>query len=257
MKKSVRIILLLVSLLGMVISGVQILKYYREEDQSESLNQELIAQAVELVTQPQETVGVSNPETAEKASSMPLNVNFDLLLEQNKDIIAWIYCPGTQISYPVVQSKDNDYYLRRLLDGKRNTAGTIFADYRNAPDFSDFNTLIYGHNMRNDTMFGTLEEYKDQAYYEAHPVWYLLTPDANYKVELAAGYLVSENDEIYYMRQTPEQQRIHLMEAFEKSVFAADVEIGETDKLVSFSTCERGKDDKRFILTGILQQIPE
>lgn len=257
MKKSVRIILLAVFLLGMVISGVQIFRHYREENQSASLNRDLIARAVELVTLPETNAGTDAPEAAEKASSMPLHVNFDVLLAQNKDIIAWIYCPGTQISYPVVQSKDNDYYLRRLLDGKRNTAGTIFADYRNAPDFSDFNTLIYGHNMRNETMFGTLKEYRDQAYYEAHPVWYLLTPEANYKVELVAGYLVSDNDEIYYMRQTPEEQRTHLKEAFEKSVFTAEVEIGETDKLVSFSTCERGKDDKRFILTGILKQIPE
>lgn len=257
MKKSVRMILLVVSLLGMVISVVQILKYYREEDQSESLNRELISQAVELVTLPEETVGTSTPETAETASSMPLNVNFDLLLEQNKDIIAWVYCPGTQISYPVVQSKDNDYYLRRLLDGKRNTAGTIFADYRNAPDFSDFNTLIYGHNMRNETMFGTLKEYKNQAYYEAHPVWYLLTPDANYKVELVAGFLVSEYDAIYYMRDTEEQQREHLLTLLEKSVFDANLEMEETDKLVSFSTCERGQNDKRFILTGILKPIPE
>ena len=254
MKKSVRVILLAVSLLGMVISGVQILKYYREEDQSESLNRELISQAVELVTQPAET---ATPETAEKVSAVPLHVDFDQLWAQNKDIIAWIYCPGTPINYPVVQSADNDYYLRRLLDGKRNTAGTIFADYRNAPDFSDFNTLIYGHNMRNETMFGTLKEYKNQAYYEAHPVWYLLTPQTNYKVELVAGFLVSEYDAIYYMRDTEEQQREHLLTLFEKSVFDANLEMEETDKLVSFSTCERGQNDKRFILTGILKPIPE
>ncbi len=257
MKKSVRIIILLVSLLGMVISGVQIVKYYREADRSATLNQELIAQAVVMVTEQTENPDTDAPEAAEPANSMPLHVDFEVLRGQNKDIIAWVYCPGTQINYPVVQSEDNDYYLRRLLDGTRNTAGTIFADYRNAPNFSNFNTLIYGHNMRNETMFGTLKEYRNQAYYEAHPVWYLLTPEANYKVELVAGYSVSEYDAIYYMKDTEEQQRTHLAELFEKSTFTSGLEIGETDTLVSFSTCERGKDDKRFILTGILQVIPE
>ena len=255
MKKSIRLLLCAVFLLTMVISAVQIARHYRQEQRSDTLNQMLIEQAVELVTEPAETVAGSAPEAAAPADRMPLKVNFDPLLAQNGDIIAWVYCPGTQINYPVAQSRDNDYYLRRLLDGSRNTAGTIFADYRNAPDFTDFNTLIYGHNMRNDTMFGTLEEYADQAYYEAHPVWYLLTPAANYKVTLVAGYSVSEYDGIFSIGKNG-QQREHLEKLMEKSVFNSGLEIGDTDRLVSFSTCVRGDDDSRFILTGILEEIP-
>lgn len=84
-------------------------------------------------------------------------------------MLAWLYCPDTVINYPVVQSDDNEYYLRRLMDGSSNTAGTLFADYRCSPDFSDPHTVIYGHNMKNDTMFGILPEYGAQEFYEPHP----------------------------------------------------------------------------------------
>lgn len=89
-----------------------------------------------------------------------MEINFDILKSKNKDIVAWIYSEGTQINYPIVQSKDNDYYLRRLLDGTYNQGGTIFMDYRNNKNFEDYNTIIYGHNMKNNTMFGTLINYK-------------------------------------------------------------------------------------------------
>ena len=79
----------------------------------------------------------------------PIIVDFEVLQTENKDIIAWLHCPDTKINYPVAQSEDNSYYLRRLLDGSWNTAGTIFMDYRNSADFSDRHTVIYGHNMKN------------------------------------------------------------------------------------------------------------
>lgn len=104
------------------------------------------------------------------SETAPIKVDFERLQEENKDIIAWLYCPDTEINYPVVQSKDNEYYLRRLLDGTWNIAGTLFMDYRNAADCSDLHTIIYGHNMKNNTMFGSLPKYSKQEYYEEHSV---------------------------------------------------------------------------------------
>lgn len=95
-------------------------------------------------------------------------VDFEELWKENGDVVGWLYCPDTVINYPVVQGDDNDYYLRRLLDGSNNIAGTLFIDARNKGDFSDWNTVVYGHNMRNDTMFGTLTEYASQEYYCSH-----------------------------------------------------------------------------------------
>ena len=90
-----------------------------------------------------------------------------------KEIIGWIYSDGTPINYPIVQTTNNEYYLRRLIDGTYNQAGSIFMDYKNSSDFSDYNTIIYGHNMKNDSMFGTLTSYESQDYYNEHKEMYL------------------------------------------------------------------------------------
>ena len=87
----------------------------------------------------------------------------------NPNVIGWIEIPGLSISYPVVQGTDNAYYLHHLFTGEYNSSGSIFADWHNQPDFADPNTIVYGHNMKNGSMFGTLSHYQDQALWEASP----------------------------------------------------------------------------------------
>ena len=101
-------------------------------------------------------------------------VDFDALSEINPDIVAWIYIEDTEINYPVVQGTDNQYYLKRLFNGKWNGSGCIFLDSRNSPDLSDRHSIIYGHHMKNGTMFSGLTEYKKQGFYEGHPVVLLM-----------------------------------------------------------------------------------
>ena len=158
-----RLLLILAALGVFCYSGMQLLDYSGENAQAEQGNQALIDRAVVLV-EPTHPAAEENPEETQPfREAAPIQVDFEALRQQNPDIIAWIYSTDTPINYPVVQSEDNSYYLRRLIDGTRNTAGTIFADFRNAPDFSDRNTLVYGHNMKNNPMFGTLSEYRKQA----------------------------------------------------------------------------------------------
>lgn len=88
-----------------------------------------------------------------------LQVDFAGLKAVNPDIIAWIQIPALDISYPVVLGNDKDYYLYHLFDGKKNINGSIFVDYHNQPDFVDSNTIVYGHNMKNGSLFGTLDRY--------------------------------------------------------------------------------------------------
>ena len=93
----------------------------------------LIDKAIETAPQTQQTENGQTESAIKPVSeTAPITVDFERLQEENKDIIAWLYCPDTEINYPVVQSKDNEYYLRRLLDGTWNIAGTLFIDYRNA-----------------------------------------------------------------------------------------------------------------------------
>ena len=187
------------------------------------------------------------------AEYSPISVDFELLQEQNSDVMAWVYCPGTPISYPVVRGTDNDYYLSRLLDGTENRAGSIFADCRNRVDFSDPHTLIYGHNMKDLSMFGSVYKYGSQSYYEQHPVWYINTPEKNYAVVLLAGHVTSPSAEIYAFKGTPEEPMEILQNALRSSAFKSMATYQEGEHLVTFSTCHGSS--RRFILVGALREI--
>ena len=184
--------------------------------------------------------------------SIPAAIDFDALYETSRDVVAWIYAPDTEINYPVAQARDNSYYLRRLLNGKGAVCGTIFADYRCSADLSDWNTIIYGHQMDNGTMFGSLAGYRDQAYYEAHPVMYLYVPGQRYRLELIAGYVTNVNDPLYYLPSSREERDAVLAQALEKSTFRSGVTVGEDDRLVTLSTCAYDFNNARYVVIGRL-----
>ena len=237
MRKVIRLLLWLIACTALVFSAVKLLGYIREGNQSTSLNDRLIDDAVE----PSRT-----GETA------PIKVDFDVLLEKNGDIVGWLYCEDTPINLPVVQSSDNDHYLRRLLDGSWNTAGTLFVDCRNSADFSDANTVIYGHNMKNKTMFGTLSYYREQSYFEEHPVMWLLTPNGNYKVEPVAGYITPTTSDVYSFDQSDEEVLATVRQAVESSTFTSGIEISDGDRFLTLSTCSYEYDNARYVLIGRL-----
>lgn len=121
---------------------------------------------------PLHTVG----EASEEKQETHINgVNFLSLEAINPDVVGWIAAEGTEIDYPVVRGKDNDFYLRHLFMGEQNKLGSIFMDYRNHSDFSNKNTIIYGHNMKDGSMFSSLIKYKDQHYYDKFPTMQLYT----------------------------------------------------------------------------------
>ncbi len=106
----------------------------------------------------------------------------------NPDVIGWIEIPGTVLSYPLLQGEDNQYYLTHTWKGEYNAGGAIYMDYRNDPGLGDFNTILYGHRMGNGTMFNSLHEYDDPAYWEAHPAVYLVTDAGVRRYEIFAAY---------------------------------------------------------------------
>lgn len=181
--------------------------------------------------------GSRKPKDPENAIDLP-EINFKALQEVNPDVIAWIYSPDTTINYPVVQGDDNAYYLKHLADGTKNWNGCPFLDIQNKPDFSDTNFIIYGHHMQNGTMFAGISWYEDQSYYDEHPVMYLMTPAATYRIELFSGYTTEMNSSAYM--QTFDSIREHadwLKEVSRRSDFRANLEISALDWVITLSTC--------------------
>lgn len=184
-----------------------------------------------------------------------LQIDFEGLQAVNPDVIGWIDIPGLSISYPVVQGTDNAYYLHHLFTGEYNSSGSIFADWHNQPDFADPNTIVYGHNMKNGSMFGTLSHYQDQALWEASSYFYLYVPGKVLKYQIFscyAGYVGSEA----YTYTFPEKADF---QAFLKQIrsyagYDTGVEVVETDRVVTLSTCVSSRRDYRYIVHGKLTE---
>lgn len=184
-------------------------------------------------------------------------LDFEALREKCPDAVAWVRCEGTPIDYPIVQGEDNEYYLSHLPDGNKNKVGSIFVDYRNSGDFSDKNTLVYGHRVKGDEMFSTLKKYGEQMFYDEHPVLYLYAPDANYIVELYAGYVIDSGSETPPMSFSGESDfERYIVKAKRRSVFKSDVSVSFEDRLLTLCTCDYSYTNARFILIGKLVYIP-
>lgn len=192
----------------------------------------------------------SEEETATEQAL--ISVDFPGLVKRNKDVVGWIYCPDTVIHYPVVQGVDNKKYLHTGLDGNNLTSGTIFVDYRNEAIGQDTNYIIYGHNMINKTMFGSLVNYKKQSYYDKHPVMYYLTPTADYRIELVAGCVVKTKEMIYQTQPDEAVFYEYLAKLQKKSTFRSGLTITQEDSVVTLSTCSYEFDNARYVVIGKL-----
>ena len=250
MNRILKFILLTICLAVFIYSANKIYNYIREGKDNKRTNEELIEKAIVY----NDTKDEEKKEEGEieKQSEIPFNVDFTILKQENKDIIGWIYSKNTPINYPILQSNDNEKYLRRLYTGKYNTAGSLFMDYRNNSNFTDENTIIYGHNMKNNAMFGTLPKYKKQEYYEEHKDIYILTPEKKYKIELFAGYTESVDSKIYNLNKITENEKEEIVK---KSDFKTNVQLQELDKIITLSTCSYTYDGARYIIMGRLQEI--
>jgi sortase B len=178
-------------------------------------------------------------------------VDFAALQAINSDAAAWLYCPDTVIDYPVMAASDYSYYLRHLPDGTYNINGSLFLDYGCAPDFSERLTVIYGHNMKTEKMFGTLVDYKKQSYFEQHPYLYLYTPDGNYRIALLYGAVISASA---WTERGYVQDADGLLEyAKENTTFVSSGTYTGTEQLIVLSTCSYEYDGARYFVLGLLQ----
>ncbi len=175
-------------------------------------------------------------------------VNIKQLKEDYPDIKGYIEIKGTNINYPVVQSDDNDYYLSHLPNGKKNKMGSIYLDYRNNA-FNDDNTIIYGHNMNDETMFSELENYKNQDYYEKHKNYILYTEEGNLKVEIVAAYIADASKEILPINFEEGQKKEYLNKIAKNNILNSKVDIDD-EKIISLCTCADTYDTSRLIIIG-------
>ena len=169
------------------------------------------------------------------------NVDFNELLEKNEDSVAWVRIIGTNISYPVVQTKDNDFYLTHNILKEKNGAGWIFADYRNNFEKLDKNTIIYGHNRRNGTMFSNLKFYLDEEYCSDpnHKYINFNTKDQKYLAEIFSVYKTTPNNVILPNEFNSIIELQDTIDSWkESSIYDFKTDVTTGDKLLSLYTCD-------------------
>lgn len=181
-------------------------------------------------------------------------VDFDALLAENPEIVAWIRFDAPEIiSYPVMQTDDNSTYLTTTFDGTANSAGAIFMDKDNSATFMSDNTVIYGHNMKNDSMFGALNEYNSSEFYEEHPYFYIYTPDgkvSKYQVASASTVDAAGTDRYTINFSSDEVFQSYIDEMIRTSYYDTGAAIDTSSKIITLSTCT-SSDDSRFIVQGV------
>ncbi len=274
MSKKIRHILMALLLVVFCTAGGVIFFTYQKYEQEDRVYEQAAEEYTRLAGDASGPHNGTEAEDSENAAAsyrvdgVPLEVDFPGLREVNGDVAGWIYCEGTVINYPVLHGEDNDYYLHRNMNRQTHSAGSIFVDAVNQPDFTDSNTIIYGHHMKNGSMFASLDKWAEQAYYEEHPVMWLLTPEQDYQILLFAGYTTQAASDTYAVFTAPcDELEEYLKQCVEKSDFQADFQIvgqdvhgeaslGRSDKYVVLSTCAYSFQDARYVLHGKLVPVP-
>lgn len=180
-------------------------------------------------------------------------VDWKALKKVNPDVQGWLYQKGTVINYPVVQGTDNDTYLHTRFDKQWSGGGTLFVDYRMEKDFRGFNSIIYGHHMKDGSMFRSIRGYtKEEGYYDKHKTLELATPHGNYHLVVFSAFITKATDEdTYKMTYDEAEKQAYIDRAWERSelpITRDSVDVTKDDRLVTLSTCAYDYEEARYIV---------
>ena len=187
-------------------------------------------------------------------------IDFDKLQSYNKELVAWIYVDGTQIDYPVArhEGEDQTYYLNYDMYAQPAYSGCIYMEDVNQPDFSDNNTVLYGHNMKNGTMFKGLHKFEDQDFFDENKYIYIYLPDRTLVYEIFAAYTTDDThiltaydftDKKVYQNYLDDVTNVHYMGAFVRE----GTSVTTDDTIITLSTCVGGQPSNRYLVQGVLK----
>lgn len=183
------------------------------------------------------------------------HVDFDVLLKENPDTVAWLrFDEPSIISYPVVKSADNQEYLTKTFSANDNKLGAIFMDMRNNSEFTDLNTFIYGHNLKvGGEMFSQLNEYASEDFCKKHPYFYIYTPKGKMTYQIFSASTVKDNADNYNLSYATTEDYVNYLQLCRNSSnYQVDVKLDGQSQIVSLSTCTNINDDERFLVQGVL-----
>ncbi len=267
-KKNRYKILTVLFLVGFCISMIFVVRNYIVEQRAKAQFEHLADNVIsteQIKNEPEELPTETETETespdvlAERGITIPeLDLNWKELYETNEDIYSWIYIPDTKINYPVLQDAEKmNYYLDHNLDHSTGLPGCIYTQLLNKKDYTDNNTVLYGHNMKNGTMFKGLHQYSDAVFFAEHRYIYVYTPEKVLVYEIYGACEVSDAHLLYKYNFDTEEgvpdflEDIKTARSMSKQV-AENMEIQEGAKLITLSTCIGNKPNNRWVVVGVL-----
>lgn len=279
-----RICSIILLILATLCAGIGIGKYWEERtagQEYEKLRQELATKAdtadqsaaepslkdgsssESLNEQQTETETSEASEAVSEKEPVVIPIDFEALQELNPDAYAWIRVDGTQIDYPIVQREgDNTYYLNHTIEGKEAVEGTIFTEDYNTVDFEDPNTVIYGHNMKNGSMFQNLHNYSDKEFFDEHRDVTIYLPDEIRHYKIFAAYLYDSR----HILQSFDFSNEKVVEYYQSLIFSIrdmeshidtsmEDEFDKDSKIITLSTCYQGMAEKRYLVQAVLVSV--
>lgn len=218
-----------------------------------------LPQSAEISVQPTEPAWIPAPFRGDPSQMAVLeNIDLDALRQVNPQVIGWIYIPDTGIHFPLLQGTDNTFYLDHSWDLRSNVLGSIFLETRNSPDLSDFNTILYGHNIAGGEMFAPLHNYSSETYRRSHPYIYILTDSGIFRYEIFASFFADTDSPTYGLsfHQTATRENF-LAFALENSQIHTGITPNLTDRFLTLSTCTGRGHDQRRVVIARMEMIPE
>lgn len=250
-------VILIASLVLIVVASVNIFTLSREYQKGINEYKELenYVKVVEVPEAVPEKAEAAQETEEVKESVIPVNVEVDFLALRaiNDDLVGWLYYEPLEINYPVVRGDDNEYYTHYTFEKEKNASGAIFMECLNKPDMSSYNTIIYGHNMRNGTMFGSLKKLlSDYSIIDENPYFYVFTEEKAYMYEIVSVYITNQTSDTYNLVNNEEEQQEYIDYVKSSSTWYWEKELKNTDKIVTLSTCHGLHSNNRTIVHGVL-----
>ena len=234
MKKKLLSFLLMICTAVFVFCGWQLYRYYHAYRQAEQEYEEV-------------KEGAGSRENGRE-------IDFKSLQKTNQDVIGWICADGTSIDYPIVKSHDNEEYLSRTFQGTSNRSGAIFMDKNCSSDFESDNNVIYGHHMRDGSMFADLLDFRDASFLKEHHQIMVYTPEKDLKLEVISAYPASGDTLIPVTFASEDEKRSYISEILEKSDVSANVSVEDQKKigkLYTFVTCSYEEENNRTFVHAV------
>lgn len=230
-----------------------------KKDTEAEITEEIPAETEEVFeSQTEETATEEMAEDSRVYEGCP--VDFAGMWETNEDVYAWITIPGTVIDYPILQhATDNTYYLNYNIDGSYGYPGCIYTENMNSKDFTDNNTVIYGHNMKNGTMFAGLHKFEDSTFFENHTKVYIYTPEKELNYTIFAAYIYDDRHLLYSFDFANEQVYASYLEDIQNmrsmnALIREDIKVTAEDKIITLVTCIGNQPEKRLLVQAVLDQ---